>query len=53
MYLNSKYFFNQNLSQHSRNSGEFLWYIISRKNFENNQISKKRQKLPKLANNKQ
>ena len=27
-YLNSKYFGNQNLSQDSRNSGEFLWYII-------------------------
>ena len=32
-YLYSKYFGNQNISQNSRNSGEFLWYIIFWKSF--------------------
>ena len=35
IYLNSKYFFNQNISQDSKNSGEFLWYIIFEKSFSN------------------
>ena len=30
-FVNSKYFFNQNISKDSRNSGEFLLDIISRK----------------------
>ena len=44
LYLYSK------LSQDSRNSGEFLWYIIFRQSFfKLGQTSKKRQILPKLA----
>ena len=40
-YLNSKYFCNQNIWQDSRNFGEFLWYMTSRKSFfELGQISK-------------
>ena len=34
-YFSSKYFNNQNLSQDSRNSGEFFWDIIFRKFFSN------------------
>ena len=51
IYVNSEYLFNQNISQDSRNSGEFLWHIVSRKVFSNLvKLQKKRQRLPKLAN---
>ena len=35
IFLISKFLFNQKISQDSRNSGKFLWYIISRKSFSN------------------
>ena len=43
IYLTSKNFFDQNISQDSRKSGELLWYIIPR-NFLSNlvKIQKKR-----------
>ena len=50
-YLNSKNFGNQKLSQDSKKSGEFLWYINFWKIFRKlGQTSRKRQRLPKLAN---
>ena len=50
IYLNSKYFFNQNISQDSRNSEEFLWYIIPQKVSNLVKLQEKGQRLPKLAN---
>ena len=49
-YLYSKYFGNQNISQDSRNSGEFWWYIIFRKSFfKLGKTSKKQHILPKIG----
>ena len=50
IYLNSKYFANQILSQDSRNSGEFLWYIIFWKNFFKLGLTSKNERLSKMAN---